>query len=439
MKAIYCLPATIALTFAAVLNVAASESVRFKITPEHEFISNRKDTEVTLKLSLEGLECKSERRTPVNLAIVLDRSGSMRGAKLEKARQAAGIVLEQLGRNDVFSLVTYHTRAAVLIPPQHVRNAARLNRKIESIHSGGSTALYAGVKLGARQLKEFFDEENINRVILLSDGLANVGPRTPDALAKLGTRLANDGIHVSTIGLGDDYNEDLMVALAEASAANYYYVKDAEKLPGIFEEELGYIRNILARNIEIVIDLPEDVVGIEVLGHPEIKFRGNRAAITLSELYALQTRDFLVRCRITESGDRDLKVAAIQLAYRDEQSGKQQQSESSVSVKRTGDRKRVGESQNREVSEQIAVTNNVVAREQALKLADEGRNEEAAAALRRQAGVNAAAGKQYGNEMLKDEADALEDAARQLESEGEFSPGARKAFQYKSYEQKKQR
>jgi len=433
------LPAAIALTFATVLNVAASESVRFKITPEHEFISNREDTEVTLKLTLEGLESKSERRTPVNLAIVLDRSGSMHGAKLEKARQAASIVLEQLGRNDVFSLVTYDTCAAVLIPPQHVTNSARLNRKIESISSGGSTALYAGVKLGATQLKEFFDEENINRVILLSDGLANVGPSTPDALAKLGARLANNGIHVSTIGLGDDYNEDLMVALAEASAANYYYVKDAGKLPGIFEQELGYIRNILARNMQIVIDLPQDVVGIEVLGHPEIKFHGNRATITLSELCVMQTRDFLVRCRISESGEQDLKVAAIQLAYRDEQSGKQQQSESSVSVKRTGDKKRVDASQNREVSEQIAVTNNVVVRERALKLVDEGRNEEAADTLRRQAAANAAAGQRYGNEMLKDESDALEHAARRLESEGGFSPGTRKAFQYRSYEQKKQR
>ncbi len=439
MKSINCLLTALALTFAGIQNTSASESVRLKITPEHEFVSNREDTEVTLKLSLEGSESSSERRTPINLAIVLDRSGSMRGAKLEKARQAASIVLEQLGRNDVFSLVTYETRAGVLIPPQHVTNPEKLNRRIQSIHSGGSTALYDGVKLGARQLERFFDEENINRVILLSDGLANVGPKTPSALARLGSRLANDGIQVSTIGLGDDYNEDLMVALAEASAANYYYVKDAEKLPGIFEEELGYIRNILARNVEIIIDLPEGVVGIEVLGHPDIKFHGNRASITLGELYGLQTRDFLVRCRIEEPGDEALEVAKVQLAYRDEQAGNERQTKTSVSVKRTGAQRKVSESQNREVSEQIAVTNNVIARENALKLADEGKTEEAAATLRRQAGMNAAAAKQYGNEMLKDESDALEQAASQLESEGGFKPAARKDFQYRSYKQKKQR
>ncbi len=439
MKSTSCFLTATALTFAGILTVSADQSVRLKITPEHEFISNRKDTEVNLRISLEGLESTSEGLTPMNLAIVLDRSGSMRGAKLEKARQAASIVLEQLGSNDVFSLVTYDNRADVLIPPQHVTIPEKLNSKIASIDSGGSTALYAGVKLGARQLKEYFDEENINRVILLSDGLANVGPKTPGALAKLGAKLANSGIHVSTIGLGDDYNEDLMVALAEASAANYYYVKDAERLPGIFKEELGYIRNILARNIEIVINLPEDVAGIEVLGHPEIKFYGNRATITLSELCAFQTRDFLVRCRVIKPGDEALKLAAIQLAYRDEKAGDQRQTESSVSVKRSGDKEKVGESQNQEVSEQIAVTNNVIAREHALKLTDEGKAEEAVATLRRQAEINAAAATQYGNEMLKDESDALERAASQLESEGAFSPGARKAFHYKSYEQKKQR
>jgi Ca-activated chloride channel family protein len=439
MKSTHRLLSAIALIFTGVFSVAASDSLHLKITPEYEFISNRKDAEVTLKITLEGAESTSERRTPINLAIVLDRSGSMRGAKLEKARQAASIVLEQLGQNDIFSVVTYDNRADVLIPPQPVTNREKLNRKIESIDSGGSTALYAGVKLGTEQLKEFFDQKNINRIILLSDGLANVGPKSPGALAELGSRLAQKGIHVSTIGLGDDYNEDLMVALAEASAANYYYVKDAEKLPGIFEEELGCIRNILARNVEIKIELPEGIAGIEVLGHPEIKFYGNKAVITLGELYGLQTRDFIVRCRVQQSGDEALKVAAIQLAYRDEQAGAQRQTNRSVSVKRTAVEQKISESQNREVSEKIAVTNNVIAREHALKLADEGKIREAAATLRQQAENNAAAGNRFSNEMLNQESDALDRAAAELESDGGFSPAARKAFQFQNYEQKNQK
>ena len=85
--------------------------------------------------------------------------------------------------------------------------------------------------------------------------------------------MRGDGISVSTVGLGDDYNEDLMTALAEASNANYYYVKDAEKLPGIFAQELGAARSLLARSIVIRIEAPEGVRLKEIIGRPEIDLR----------------------------------------------------------------------------------------------------------------------------------------------------------------------
>ena len=116
--------------------------------------------------------------------------------------------------------------------------------------------MYAGVKLGAEEVKKNLSSKKINRVILLSDGLANVGPSTPAQLRELGHRLAREGISVSTIGVGDDYNEDLMAGLAEASDANYYYVKDAEKLPEIIAKELGSLLTVAAREIRLEVTCP---------------------------------------------------------------------------------------------------------------------------------------------------------------------------------------
>src|SRR5581483_2232947 len=141
--------------------------------------------------------------------------------------------------DDVFSFVVYSDDARVLVPAQHVEDKDALKAKIARIDAEGSTALYAGVKRGAAEMDEYLSDKRINRIILLSDGLANVGPSSPRELRRLGGDLAERGIAVTTIGVGADYNEDLMAGLAEASDANYYYVKDTEKLPEIFNKELG--------------------------------------------------------------------------------------------------------------------------------------------------------------------------------------------------------
>src|SRR6202008_1808042 len=107
------------------------------------------------------------------------------------------------------------TETDLLIPPERVGGRDHredLKARIHRIQPGGSTALHAGVVLGAKQVRRFFENERVNRVILLSDGLANGGPSSPSDLSRLGRERRGDGIAVSTVGLGDDYNEDLMTA-----------------------------------------------------------------------------------------------------------------------------------------------------------------------------------------------------------------------------------
>ena len=146
--------------------------------------------------------------------------------------------------------------------------------------------------LGAKQVRRYFEKERVNRVILLSDGIANVGPSSTSALAGLGRELRGDGIAVSAVGLGDDYNEDLMTALAEASNANYYYVKDAEKLPGIFAQESGVARSLLARNIVIRIQAPDGVRLKEIVGRPDITCGDRMVEIKMPELFGSEKRRF---------------------------------------------------------------------------------------------------------------------------------------------------
>ena len=225
----------IGLAMGLAVHLSAGETLHLNLVPDRDVLLKGRPQEVVVKIDLNAIaDRQRHRRTPLNLAVVLDKSGSMTGAKLEKAKQAATQLVDRLAPNDVFSLVIYSDEARVLVPAQKVEDKDALKEKIASIEAGGSTALYAGVKTGARQLQEYFSGKCINRVILHSDGLANVGPSSTSDLRRLGHELAESGISVTTIGVGDDYNEDLMAGLAEASDANYYYVQDTEKLPEIF-------------------------------------------------------------------------------------------------------------------------------------------------------------------------------------------------------------
>ncbi|MBC7830835.1 MAG: VWA domain-containing protein, partial [Hyphomicrobium sp.] len=204
-------------------------------------LSTSKPGSVFLRLNLKSLTtAKNERRTPVNVAIVIDRSGSMQGDRIAAAREGARVALKRLSSDDIVSLVSYNHDFDVLSPAAPLRDSRdKLIEAIDNLQASGTTALYAGVQEGGRQVEKFVSDNNVNRVILLSDGLANVGPSTPGELAELGRKLASKGISVSTIGLGLDYNEDLMQRLAAASDGNHAFVERPSDLAEIFDREFG--------------------------------------------------------------------------------------------------------------------------------------------------------------------------------------------------------
>ena len=425
------------LSLAAVLAQAASASpapdLTLRVTPERDYVYRLGPREVIVQVEVEARKSDDARRSPMNLAIVLDRSGSMEGAKLEKARQAAAMAVDKLGDDDIFSLVTYDDQTDLLIPPERVGNRdhrEELKARIHRIQAAGSTALHAGVVLGAKQVRHFFDKERVNRVILLSDGLANVGPSSSSDLARLGRELRGDGISVSTIGLGDDYNEDLMTALAEASNANYYYVKDAEKLPGIFAQELGSARSLLARTITIRIEAPDGVHLKEIIGQPDIESHDRTAEIKIPELFGSEKRRFLVRCVADGKTADALEAATVELNYATVKGDSAPAQKQAAKIAFTDDEKKSESSVRAEVAREHSVVENRIAKEKAVKLADEGKAKDAAEVLRQQAAKNAAAPAPMQVPGVAEENRKLEEAAREMDASGNLAKARRKSMQF---------
>ncbi len=436
MKTITSLVTASALAFLA---AAEGASVTLSVKPEREYLLAGGPRDTVVLVELRAKEADAKRTAPINLALVLDHSGSMRGAKLEKAKQAAGVALDQLGPDDIFSLVIYDDQVEVLIPPQRVKDREEMKRKIAHIREGGCTALYAGVEKGANQLRKYFDKEKVNRIVLLSDGLANVGPSSTSALAKLGKELRGEGFGVSTVGLGDDYNEDLMTALAEASHANYYYVKDAEKLPGIFKDELGTVKNAVARNVKVTITLPDGVKPKCVLGEDDLAFHGQTVTIPLAELFGSQTRRFLIACDAPASDVLEIDLANVELSYEDSETGKASAENHTAKIAQTSDSSLVEKSIQPDVASSVAITRNRLTKAEAVKLADAGKSKDAAELLVRQAAANAALPAAAQSELLKKDDQELKQKAEELQSSGSLSKGSRKEIQYHNYQDKNQK
>jgi Ca-activated chloride channel family protein len=434
------------VSLAAALAQAASASttpdVTLRVTPEREYYYRLGPREMIVQVEVEARKNDDARRAPMNLCVVLDRSGSMEGAKIEKARQAAAMAVDKLGDDDIFSLVTYDDETDLLIPPERVGgrdHREELKARIHRIQPGGSTALHAGVVLGAKQVRRFFEKERVNRVILLSDGLANVGPSSTSDLARLGRELRGDGIAVSTIGLGDDYNEDLMTALAEASNANYYYVKDSEKLPGIFAQELGAARSLCARDIVIRIQAPDGVHLKEIIGRPDIECHDRVAEIKMPELFGSEKRRFLVRCLAEGKTADALEPASVELNYVTLAGPPAPAQRQAAKIAFTDDKSKSDSSVQVEVARENSIVQNRLAKEQAVKLADEGKSKDAVALLREQAARNAAAPAPMQVPGMAEENRKLEDAASELDSQGRLQKSRRKSMQFENYSDKYQK
>ncbi|WP_299200491.1 VWA domain-containing protein [uncultured Amphritea sp.] len=269
-----------------------------------------------IKVSLEGFKQQDKQaRIPANVAIVLDKSGSMGGDKIQYAREAAIMAIKRLDERDTVSVVSYDSQVQVVVPATEVHNQQAIYAAIRNIQADGNTALFAGVSKGANELRTFLSRNRVNRVILLSDGLANVGPQSASELGELGASLAKEGISVTTIGLGLGYNEDLMTRLAGYSDGNHAFVENAEDLASVFQYEFGDVLSVVAQGVNIEIRCRNGVKPIRLLGR-ESEIIGDRVTTRLNQLYSEQEKFVILEVEVPQQqAETELELVAVQVHY----------------------------------------------------------------------------------------------------------------------------
>ncbi|GIW24149.1 VWA domain-containing protein [Meiothermus sp.] len=224
---------------------------RIEFIPRKPAVQRDAPTRLEALLRLHAPEVKLPERPRLNLGLALDRSGSMAGDKIRKAREAAIFAIKQLTPQDRVAIVAYDSEVELVLPSTPATDKAAILAAIERIDDRGSTHLFGGWSEAAHQVAQHLDPAALNRVLLLTDGLANQGLTDPQEIGRHVGELARRGVSTSTLGVGRDFNEDLLALMADRGEGNFYFIESSADLPRIFAQELSGLLATFAKQVRL--------------------------------------------------------------------------------------------------------------------------------------------------------------------------------------------
>ena len=209
-------------------------------------------------------------KRPVDLTVVLDRSGSMQGEKINSALNALQQLLGDLKETDRLALVSYSDGATVHcgLTPMSPANRRQTAAIISGVTVGGGTNLGAGLSAGLNLMLKESNGLSIRHLLVISDGLVNQGLTDPNGLGQIVANMGSRGISVGTVGVGRDFNEQLMAFLADRGQGRYYYLENPTAFAGMFKEAYRNLRKMAATDVHLHINTGPKVRLVDAAGYP---------------------------------------------------------------------------------------------------------------------------------------------------------------------------
>ncbi|MCC6446698.1 MAG: VWA domain-containing protein [Armatimonadetes bacterium] len=282
---------------------------------------SREDSHAHALAVIRSADTAMAARMPLNLCLVIDRSGSMEGEPLDYVKRAAGHVVDLLEPTDVLSIVTFAEQVDVVMPARRVLNKSLIKDHIQRIQTGNTTNLYDGLVVGGQQVASIPSQTYLNRVLLLTDGEPTAGIRDFASIVGLVAEQKVDGITVTALGFGPEYNEELMAGIARRSAGNYYHISRPELIPEVFRRELEMLLNITARNLRLELSLPRWTQVRQVYGLYPV-FGQRTASVNLVDLERGATLAALFELELGARPSGTYRVARADLTYENCVTGK---------------------------------------------------------------------------------------------------------------------
>ncbi|MDO9548038.1 MAG: VWA domain-containing protein, partial [Candidatus Marinimicrobia bacterium] len=357
---------------------------------------------VFLQVDIYSKEVPRRDRIPLNLALVIDRSGSMaRERKLDYAKNSASFIVQNMSEDDIVSLITYESKVQLVVPAQNAKNKRKIIGLIDDITSGGSTNLSGGMLEGYSQVAKNLKTGQVNRVLLLSDGLANEGVTRADKLQEICYDKSTQGMSISTFGVGADYDEDLLLGLAELGVGNYYFIHSPEEIPTIFASEMSGLLAVAAQNVKIQIRTAPGVKVLNVAGYLS-ETNENQTQVSMGDIFSNDHYSITFELQLPKTIADSLRLADVALQYDDVvNKGKRIQSNSPVYIKSTTKPENRDYYRNPYVGERLTLLNSTIELQSVVQRANESNLGEIQQSLAKQAVQVANSAKEYKSTDLK--------------------------------------
>ncbi|MEZ4451319.1 MAG: VWA domain-containing protein [Nannocystaceae bacterium] len=332
-------------------------SVSVEVIPNHDLLDpGTLPRPLDLLVRLRGDEAGAGKRPPLDLAVILDRSGSMSGEKLTAVKQASLELLKELDAGDRVTLISYES--GVIVHSERVQadpsGIDTLRAHLLPLSTAGGTALGPAMIQGLEILEQAAGlraERDLAHILLLSDGQANEGETRPEVL---GARAADGfarGVSLSTLGVGLDYNEDLMTKLADQGGGRYHFIQDAQAIPRVLGDEMAGLVSTVANGVRLTMSPAPGVKVRAIFGYADLETdRGGRSA-AIGSLGAGQVRDVLLRLEVPAATGESLALGVLGLDFTDlKHEGKESHAELALTVGLSGDPGRLRRAENTEVT-----------------------------------------------------------------------------------------
>jgi Ca-activated chloride channel family protein len=295
------------------------------------------------------------RRLPLNVALVIDRSGSMEGEPLAYVKQACGYVVDLLEPNDILSVVTFEEQVDVLVPARRVVNKTLLKEHINRIEVGNTTNLYDGVVVGCQQVASVMAEGYVNRVLIFTDGEPTAGIKDFTSIVGQVAEQKSRGITVTALGFGPEYNEELMAGIARRSGGNYYYIARPDLIPEVFRRELESLMTLVARNMRLRLNLSRWVQLRQIYGRQFSPVSPRQAEVGLVDIERGSAMSVLCELEFAPRPAGTYRVVKAELFYDDGVSGRSEVLSTDIVLEFTPDKALVASGVNPIVKQELEI------------------------------------------------------------------------------------
>ncbi len=345
-------------------------------------VSTSSKVEVLVSFSAEA---PAEQRRGLNLSVVIDRSGSMAGTPLKQAVAAAKKLVGRLGPEDWLSVVTYDDRADTVVAPQQVKDRAAIEAALGKVRAGGCTNLSGGWLKGVGHVQANQTPERVNRVLLLTDGQANMGVTDPKKLVATALEKAAAGVTTTTLGFGRNFNEDLLIGMANAGEGHFYFIQTPQDAAEVFGIEMEGLSSLVGQNLVVTLKPAPEVKVSSVLNRYRFEARGQEVEVGLGDVYATEPRELALELSVEAGGAQGpMKVATLEYRYQAVEDGAIRERTGELPLMVTlGTAAEAGAAPvDGKVVEQTRKLRIARAKDEAVALADKGKHADAATLLR---------------------------------------------------------